>query len=53
MQWTLPALRHLDEIQDYIAERSHDAAYRLTAQIIEKTTDLLSANPSIGRRAAS
>ena len=48
--WTRPALRHLDEIQDYIAKDSPTAAYRVANAIVSRTDDGLSRNPLMGRR---
>lgn len=47
--WTLPALAHLDGIQDYVARESPKAAYRLVNSLIDRTERLLAANPMIGR----
>lgn len=49
VRWTRPALSHLDEIQDYIAARNPAAAYRVTNEIIDRTEQLLAANPEAGR----
>jgi plasmid stabilization system protein ParE len=38
-----------DSIQDYLAERNPDAAFRLVNEILDRTETLLSANPEIGR----
>ena len=48
--WTLPALNDLEEIQDYIAQESPVAAYRLVADVMDRADSLLSDNPMIGRR---
>ena len=47
--WTRPALRQLDEIQDYIAEDSPAAAYRVAFELTTRAQSLLSANPMAGR----
>jgi plasmid stabilization system protein ParE len=47
--WTGRYLRALEEIGDYIAERSPRAAARIVNEIHAKTDRLLSANPFIGR----
>lgn len=47
--WTRIALAHLDEIQDYIAQDSPAAAYRVALELAEGATKLLSANPMVGR----
>ena len=47
--WTLPALAHLDAIQDYVAQDSPKAAYRLVNRLIDRTEKLLAANPMSGR----
>lgn len=47
--WTLPALAHLDGIQDHVARESPKAAYRLVNGLIDRTERLLAANPMIGR----
>jgi plasmid stabilization system protein ParE len=48
--WTIPALDNLDEIQDFIAQRSPGAAYKLTAALVGRTDELLRSNPMIGRK---
>jgi len=48
--WTAPALSNLEEIQDYIAEHSPAAAYRVALTIYSRTEAGLSANPMLGRR---
>jgi addiction module RelE/StbE family toxin len=47
--WTEPALEQLDRIQDYIAEDSPLAAYRVVNEIYERANAALSGNPLIGR----
>lgn len=47
--WTTPALDSLDQIQDYIAEDSPLAAFKLTGQILDLANRLLPLNPLIGR----
>jgi toxin ParE1/3/4 len=47
--WTRPALAHLEEIADYLAERNPAAAHRIVNAIHSKVETLLSENPSIGR----
>jgi toxin ParE1/3/4 len=49
VRWTSPALADLDSIQDYIAERNPAAASRLVNDILDRTEELLSANPELGR----
>jgi len=48
--WTAPALSDLEEIQDYIAQDSPTAAYRVAQLLFSRTEDGLSANPMMGRR---
>ncbi len=48
--WTPPALSHLEEIADYLAERNPSAAHRVVNAVYSKTQTLLSQNPMIGRR---
>lgn len=47
--WTRIALSQLDEIQDYIAEESPAAAYRLVDDIISRAERLLADNANAGR----
>jgi toxin ParE1/3/4 len=47
--WTLPALNHLDDVQDHIAKESPKAAHRLVNSLIDRTEQMLSINPKIGR----
>lgn len=47
--WTSPALASLEGIQDYLAERNPAAASRLVNDILDRTDNLLSANPELGR----
>jgi toxin ParE1/3/4 len=49
VSWTIPALRDLDQIQDFIAQDSPIAAYRLATELIGRTDTLLTANPNAGR----
>jgi len=48
--WTIPALDDLDGIQDFIAQDSPGAAYRLTAGLVGRTDELLTSSPMIGRK---
>lgn len=48
--WTRAALNHLEEIQDYIAQESPAAAYRLAHELVERTTLSLSDHPMMGRK---
>lgn len=50
VSWTSAALDELDQIQDFIAQDSPVAAYRLTADLIGRTDELLASNPMIGRK---
>lgn len=47
--WTRPALAHLDEIQDYIAQDSPSAAYRVASEIASRSENNLGINPMMGR----
>ncbi len=47
--WTLPAIKDLEAIQDYIAERRPVTASRLTKRLFDQTRTLLAKNPNIGR----
>lgn len=47
--WTRIALAQLDEIQDYIAQDSPAAAYKVTAKVMERTGRLLSGTAFAGR----
>lgn len=47
--WTRSALLNLNEIQDYIAEESPAAAYRLANDLHRRTTLLLADAPMAGR----
>jgi toxin ParE1/3/4 len=49
VSWTVPALRDLDQIQDFIALDSPAAAYKLATELIGRTDKLLTANPKAGR----
>lgn len=46
--WTTPALRHLEEIADYVAAYDERAANRLTARIM-KSVGMLASHPMLGR----
>ncbi len=48
--WTPPALTDLEEVQDYIAQDSPAAAYKVALALFSRTEDGLSANPMMGRR---
>lgn len=47
--WTRPALRHIDEIQDYIAQDSPRAANKVANTLIDRTNALLSEAAMAGR----
>jgi toxin ParE1/3/4 len=47
--WTIPALRDLDQIQDFIAHDSPIAAHKLATDLMRRTDKLLAANPKAGR----
>lgn len=49
VKWTLPALSHLEDIQDFIAADNPRAADRFVNELIDRTNDLLSRNPNAGR----
>ena len=49
LRWTRPALRDLDEIQDYVAQESPAAAYRLVNDLVERTQRGLGSTPKLGR----
>ena len=49
VKWTLPALSHLEDIQDFIAADNPQAADRFVNELIDRTNDLLSHNPNSGR----
>ena len=49
IRWTRPALHHLEEIQDYIAQESPLAAYRLAHDLVERTESGLTTTPKMGR----
>lgn len=49
VSWTIPALNDLDQIQDFIAQDSPIAAYRLVTDLIGRTDRILVSNPMIGR----
>ncbi|PYE87709.1 type II toxin-antitoxin system RelE/ParE family toxin [Phyllobacterium leguminum] len=48
LRWSLPALRHLDQIGAYIAQDNPDAADRVVARIITAVDNLRSL-PAMGR----
>lgn len=48
--WTRPALSHLEGIEDYIAQDSPAAAYRVALTLTSRTDEALSVNPMVGRR---
>ncbi|RWC32735.1 MAG: type II toxin-antitoxin system RelE/ParE family toxin [Mesorhizobium sp.] len=50
VSWTNAALGDLDQIQDFVAQDSSAAAYRLAADLIGRTDELLASNPMIGRK---
>jgi len=50
VSWTLPALADLEQIEDFIAQDSPSIAHRLVNHLIDRTENLLSENPMIGRR---
>ncbi len=47
--WTAPAIRNLEEIADFLAERNPLAAYRVVNAIYSKAETLLAENPMMGR----
>jgi len=47
--WTAPALRHLEDIANFLAERNPLAAHRVVNAIHGKVESLLTENPMIGR----
>lgn len=47
--WTTPALRQLEDIQDYIARDDPRAAYEVAALIRDRVNVRLPENPSMGR----
>ena len=48
VRWTRPALNNLDEIQDYVAQDSPSAAFRLAQDIVGRT-EALALSPRLGR----
>ncbi|TCI00184.1 type II toxin-antitoxin system RelE/ParE family toxin [Roseococcus sp. SYP-B2431] len=48
--WTRAALSHLEELQDYIAQESPQAAYKLAVELTERTNLSLAEHPMMGRR---
>lgn len=53
VSWSLPAIRDLEEMQDYVAERRPASAHRLISRIFSQTERLLSERPEIGRVATT
>ena len=49
VRWTNPALRQLDEIQDYIAQDDPRAAFDLSERVRRHVTVLLPDHPDAGR----
>lgn len=47
--WTSAALRHLEDIQDHIAQDSPAAAHRLATRLTERTNKALGQSPMMGR----
>jgi addiction module RelE/StbE family toxin len=47
--WTRPALRDLDDIQDFVARDNPAAAAKLVGEILDRTDGQLAGNPKIGR----
>lgn len=47
--WTRPALQSLEEIQNYVAQDSPSAAYRLINALIDRTEAVLGETPMAGR----
>ncbi|MET0437450.1 MAG: type II toxin-antitoxin system RelE/ParE family toxin [Devosia sp.] len=47
--WTRSALRHVEEIQDYIAQDSPRAANKVANSLIDRTNALLSDTTMAGR----
>lgn len=46
---TIPSLEQLQEIQDYIAEKSPAAAFRVVSEIYARASAALADNPMMGR----
>jgi toxin ParE1/3/4 len=49
VRWTTPALRQLEDIQDYIAEHNPEAAFAVAERIRIQVNDQLPEHPSSGR----
>ena len=49
VRWTSLALRHIEDIEDYIALDSPIAAYRLIVDLVQRTDQGLAATPEMGR----
>lgn len=49
VRWTIPALRDLEEIGDYVAAESPTAAFRLVNALYERTERIRADNPSASR----
>lgn len=49
VRWTRPALRDVEDIEDYIAQDSPAAAYRVARMLIERAGSNLSKSPYMGR----
>lgn len=49
IRWTLPALRQLEDIQDYIAEHNPRAAFELAERIRLQVNEQLPEQPLSGR----
>ena len=49
VRWTSLALRHIEDIEDYIALDSPMAAYRLIVDLVQRTDQGLAATPEMGR----
>lgn len=52
VQWNLPALSELEEIQDHIAQESPVAANRLIPDVMDRADLLLADNPRADGRVA-
>ncbi|KKC34533.1 type II toxin-antitoxin system RelE/ParE family toxin [Devosia psychrophila] len=49
IRWTRPALHNLEEIQDYVAQDSPLAAYRLAHELVDRAEQGLGSSPKMGR----
>ena len=49
VRWTSLALRHIEDIEDYIALDSPMAAYRSIVDLVQRTDQGLAATPEMGR----